>query len=155
MEGERERERERGRERETELTRSMVELARSRAQAHKPWDHDLSRSQMLNQLSHPGTLLWLFDFFKDLFIYFWKREKVWVEKRQRERRREREDPKQAACCQCRTWHWAQTHKLWDHDLSRSQMLNRLSHPCALKVCNNLKMYVANPKEIMKTMLRSI
>ena len=32
--------------------------------------------------------------------------------------------------QYRAWCGAGTHELWDHDLSRSQMLNRLSHPGA-------------------------
>ena len=55
--------------------------------------------------------------------------------RERERERERENPKQAPHCQ-----WAQTHDLRDHDLSRSPVLNRLSHPGAprkgiLKPCS--------------------
>ena len=42
---------------------------------HKPWNHDLSWSRMLNQLSHPGTptltflhytFLWDFIFLRDL-----------------------------------------------------------------------------------------
>ena len=35
---------------------------------------------------------------------------------------------QALSCQHRAWWEAQTHKMWDHDLSQSQMLNWLSHP---------------------------
>ena len=38
----------------------------------------------------------------------------------RGRERGRENPKQAACCLHRTWHSAQSHELWDHDLSRNQ-----------------------------------
>ena len=47
------------RERETQnLSRLQVLSYQHRAQrgsqTHKPRDHDLSQSQMLNQLSHPG-----------------------------------------------------------------------------------------------------
>ena len=38
---------------------------------------------------------------------------------------------QALSCQHRAWHGAQTHGPRDHDLSRSRMLNQLSHPGAL------------------------
>ena len=34
--------------------------ARCRARTHKPWDHDLSQSWLLNQLSHPGTPHFIF-----------------------------------------------------------------------------------------------
>ena len=34
---------------------SYQHRARYRARTHEPWDHDLSRSQMLNQLSHPNA----------------------------------------------------------------------------------------------------
>ena len=37
---------------------------------------------------------------------------------------------QALSCQRRAWHGAWTHEPQDHDLSRSQMLNRQSHPGA-------------------------
>ena len=37
---------------------------------------------------------------------------------------------QAPSCQHRAWHRAWIHELWDRDLSRSQMLNWLSHPGA-------------------------
>ena len=52
-----------------------------------------------------------------LFIYlFWDREgagegQMW---------REMGHTKQAPHCQCRDWHRAWTHELWDHDLSRNQ-----------------------------------
>ena len=36
------------------------------AQTHGLQDHDLSQSQMLNQLSHPGA---------PMFIYFWERQR--------------------------------------------------------------------------------
>ena len=35
---------------------------------------------------------------------------------------------QALSCQHRAWHRARTHGPWEHDLSRSRMLNQLSHP---------------------------
>ena len=65
-ERERERERERawgGRGRERGRHRiwnrlqalSCQHRAPSRAQTHKPWDHDLNRRWMLSWLSHPGT----------------------------------------------------------------------------------------------------
>ena len=64
-ETERERERQhewgRGRERRRHRIQSRLQAlscqhrARSRARIHEPRDHDLSRSQMLNRLSHPGT----------------------------------------------------------------------------------------------------
>ena len=40
---------------------------------------------------------------------------------------ERENPKQAWCCQSRALCGAWTHEPWDHDLSQSQMLNQQSH----------------------------
>ena len=36
---------------------SCQHRARCRARTHGPWDHDLSRSQTLNRLSHPGAPL--------------------------------------------------------------------------------------------------
>ena len=49
--------------------------------------------------------------------------------------REKETESEAGCrlwasCQHRAWCGAQTHKLWDHDLSRSRMLHWLSYPDA-------------------------
>ena len=61
----RECERGRGRERGRHRIGSRLQAlscqhrARCRAHTHKPWDHDLSRSQMLNWLSHPGTPAWI------------------------------------------------------------------------------------------------
>ena len=34
---------------------SCQHRARCRAQTHKPWDHDLSQSRLVNRMSHPGT----------------------------------------------------------------------------------------------------
>ena len=71
--------------------------------------------------------------FISLFIFERQRER----EREHERRRVRETGRhriwsrlQAPSCQHRTRCGAQTHKLWDHDLGRSQMLNLLSHPGA-------------------------
>ena len=52
--------------------------------------------------------------------------------REGQRGRGTEDPKWALCWQQGARCGAQTHKLWDHDLSRGQMPNRLSHPGAPK-----------------------
>ena len=61
-------------------------------------------------------------------FYFWKRERESMSRGRAERDWETEDLKQALYwqqrAQCRTW----THKRWDHDLSWSWMLNRLSPP---------------------------
>ena len=59
-----------------------------------------------------------------MFTYFWE-ERVWA---RRGRERGTEDPKQALHWQQRAWRRAQTHEPWDHDLSRSWSLNRLSPP---------------------------
>ena len=78
-------------------------------------------------------------FLKRLFnVYFWERER---ENTSREGQREREGNTelkassglQAPPCQHKARHRAQTHKLWDHDLSWSRMLNWLSHPGALEM----------------------
>ena len=64
-------------------------------------------------------------------FYFWEREReTEIEQgRGRERRRHRiRNRLQALSCQHRAWYGVATHGPWDHDLSPSQMLNRLSHP---------------------------
>ena len=115
------------RERETQNPKqapgsSCQHRARHGARSHKPWDHDLSWSQTLNRLSHPGaspkTL-----FTKSLFIYF-EVEKEWMGG---QRERGTEDPTWALCWRQRAWCGAKTHKSWDRDLSWSRMLNQLSH----------------------------
>ena len=95
------------------------------AWTHELRDHDLSRSRTLNRLSHPGAPSYLF-----LREY----------EQGRGTERERENPKQALCCQCRAWCGAQSHELWDHDLSQNQESEAywLSHPGAL--INNLMQY---------------
>ena len=64
-----------------------------------------------------------------MFIYFWEKETECEQGRSRERGRHRIRSRfQALSCQyraqCRAW----THELWDHDLTRCQRLNWLSHP---------------------------
>ena len=94
-----------------------------RAQTHKLWDHDLSQSQMLNQLSHPDAPE------KNVLMFIFERENEWGRGRKRGRHRIG-SRLQALSWQHRAWRGAQTHKLWDHDLSQSWVLNRLSHPGA-------------------------
>ena len=62
-----------------------------------------------------------------MFIYFWHREHEQARGRERGRHRIR-SRLQALSCQHRARHEAQTHELWDHDLSWSQALNQLSCP---------------------------
>ena len=75
-----------------------------------------------------------------MLVCFWERERdrdrdrdrVWAG-RGRERGRPRIRSRlQALSCQHRAWRGAQTHRLWDHDLSWSWLPNRLSHPGAPK-----------------------
>ena len=74
-------------------------------------------------------------FLKKIFIYFWEKERQSVRgggtERERERGRHRNWSRlQALSCQHRAGCRARTHEPRDHDLSRSQMLNWLSHPGA-------------------------
>ena len=63
-----------------------------------------------------------------MFIYFWDRERQSASGRGAERGRHRIPSRlQAPSCQHRAWCRAWTHEPWDHDLSWSQTLNRLSH----------------------------
>ena len=59
-----------------------------------------------------------------------EREHKWGRVRERERHRIW-SRLQTLSCQHRAWRRTQTHWLWNHDLSRSQMLNQLNHPGAL------------------------
>ena len=71
-------------------------------------------------------------FFKKIFLMFvseTERDRAWVGGGGRERGRHRIRSRlQALSCQQGAWREAQTHKPWDHDLSWSWSLNRLSHP---------------------------
>ena len=67
------------------------------------------------------------------FIYFWERERNRVQAGvgQRKRGGHRIGSRlRAPSCQPRARHGARTHEPWDHDLSRSRTLNRLSPPGA-------------------------
>ena len=71
-----------------------------------------------------------FFFFYCLFISERHRDRIqvgWGRERGRHRIWSRLE---ALSCQHRAWHGARTHELWDHDLSRSQTPNLLSHPGA-------------------------
>ena len=64
-----------------------------------------------------------------MFIYFWEIERV--SRGGAERGRHRIQSRlQGPSCQYRAWCGARTHRVWDHDLSQSQMPNQLSHPGA-------------------------
>ena len=90
-----------------------------------------------------------FNIFLMLFI-FWGRETEHEQGRGRERERDThththththtQNPKQAPSCQHRTRCGARTHGLWDHDLSWTQTLNRLSHPGAPILFENLETF---------------
>ena len=64
-----------------------------------------------------------------LFLRETETEYEWVRGRERGTHRLR-SRLQALSCQHRVPRRARTHELWDHDLSRSRTLNRLSHPGA-------------------------
>ena len=70
-------------------------------------------------------VLFLFLIFL-MFIY--SGERAWPGEGHSER--ETENPKKALNCQCKAQQGAWTQEPWDHDLSRSWMLNWLSHPGA-------------------------
>ena len=65
------------------------------------------------------------------YLFLRQRETEHEQGRGRERGRHRIWSRlQAPSCQHRDRHGARTHRPWDHDLSRSRTLNRLSHPGA-------------------------
>ena len=67
-----------------------------------------------------------------MFIYFWDSERQNVSRGGAEREGDRiQSSLQALSCQRRAQCGARTHEPRDHDLSRSRMLNRWSHPGAL------------------------
>ena len=77
------------------------------------------------------------------------RDRVWMGEGQRERERKRgrhriQSRLQALSCQHRAWCRAQTHELWDHDLSWSWTLNRLSHPGALPLLHVYQRTILQP-----------
>ena len=68
------------------------------------------------------------DFFL-MFIFVGERQHEWGKNRERGRHRIW-SRLQALSCQHRVWCGARTPEPWDHDLSWSRTLNRLSHPGA-------------------------
>ena len=72
-------------------------------------------------------LKYIFYSFTYLFLKDRETEHEWGMDRERGRHRIWSRP-QAPSCQHRARHGARTHEPWDHDLSRSWTLNRLSHP---------------------------
>ena len=79
-----------------------------------------------------GWFLKLYPFLMFLFNFERERERERESERMGEGQREREtriwSRLQALSCQHRAQHGAQTHEPRDYDLSRSRMLNWLSHP---------------------------
>ena len=80
-------------------------------------------------LLRPLLYFYLF-IFKCLFTFERERERERAPKWGRSRGKGTEDPKQALCWQQSAWPKARTHEPWDHVLSWSLTLNRLSHPGA-------------------------
>ena len=122
------------RERETQIWSRLQALScqhrvRCRAWTHKLWDHDLSLNQESDvELTEPFRCPYNCSFFFFLkFIYFWEREQAQAGEGQRERETQIWSRLQALTCQHRAWCRARTQEPWDHDLSRSQALNLLSH----------------------------
>ena len=64
-------------------------------------------------------LIWIFFIFSSFYL-FWEGEKEREHEQGRHRERGRENPKKSPCCQHGAQGRAQSHKLWDHDLSRNQ-----------------------------------
>ena len=80
-----------------------------------------------------GSFLFSFflNFFFNVYLFLRQRETEHEWGRVRERGRHRIRSRlQALSCQHRARRGALTHEPWDHDLSWSRMLNRLSHPDA-------------------------
>ena len=91
----------------------------------KHWIRSFSRTGM------NGWKPFLFFPFFLTCIYFWETETEREEGRGRERGGHRIQSRlQALSCQHRAWLGAQTHELWDHDLSWSWRPYQLSHPGA-------------------------
>ena len=113
--------RERGRHRIGSRLQALSHQPRARrgARTHGPRDRDLNWSRTPNRLSHPGApILFYFIYFLFFLIYlFWERESTSWEGAERG---ERENPKQALCCQCRVRQGALSHELRNYDLTWNQ-----------------------------------
>ena len=81
-----------------------------------------------------NSIIW--NFFKCLYLFLRQSETAWTGEGQRRRHRIW-SRLQALSCQHRVRGRARTHKLRDYDLSRSWMLNWLSHPGTPNVFLNL------------------
>ena len=89
-----------------------------------PWSHNLNCL-----LSFFFLVYFIKIFFVLMFVF--ERERASEQRRGRGRGRHRIWSRlQGLSCQHRAWHGTQTHDPWDHDLSQSRTLNRLSHPGA-------------------------
>ena len=103
----------------------------------------IARLQFMTE--HSLLLLLLFNFF-NVYSFLRQRETEHEQGRTRERRRHRIRSRlQAPSCQHRAQRRASTHRVRDHDLSRSWTLNRLSHPGAPHYCcfnqSNVPLYM--------------
>ena len=78
----------------------------------------------------------VFNFFLNVYLFLRERERVQAGEKQREREREGEREREregdrgfeVGYALTADWCGAQTHELWDHYLSQSWMLNRVSRP---------------------------
>ena len=94
--------------------------------------------QELEWTGAPRWLSWLsifffccLNFFSHLFIFESERDRAWVGEGQRRTQNLKQGPGSKLSAQGRTW--GSNSRLLDHDLSSSQMLNRMSHPGAPKL----------------------
>ena len=88
---------------------------------------------LLEKEISPKYILFVYYYF--LMIFFWETERQSMSGGGADRGRHRIWSRlQALSCQPRAQHGAWTHKPWDHDLSRSRTLNRLSHPGTPREC---------------------
>ena len=90
-------------------------------------------------------------------VYFWERQTDRQTDTKPEqgsgRKRERKNPRHAPHCQHRARCEALTHKLWDHDMSRSQMPNQPSHPGAPKALQVVLMHNIAQEPLVQAVLR--
>ena len=94
--------------------------------------------------------LLVFSNFFNVYLFLRETETEHKQERGRNRGRHRIQSRlHALSCQHRARCGAGTHKLWDHDLSWSQMLNWLSHPGAPKLDHCLALYTKMNSNWMK------
>ena len=97
-----------------------------------------SMSSTWNGLFFPSACLQLLQ----LLLFFWERESMRAGEGQRKGKTQNQVPGWAVSKEPDGG--ARTHKQWDHDLSRSQTLNRLSHAGAPIALEFLKKASSNP-----------